>query len=187
MSATLLPLPPGLVARVREGFRLELDGIHGAAHWARVAFHGRMLAGQLGVDPRIPQLFGLLHDSQRRDDGHDRDHGPRAGEFVERLHRERLIPLTRQSLGWLVQACHGHSDGHRDAPLAVQVCWDADRLDLGRLGIRPDSARLCTALARDPVLIDRAWRWAVGDARDPMWRPGETKSVAPCRVNAPVA
>ncbi len=167
MSSPVPTLPAGLVARVRGEFLLDRDGIHGAGHWARVAFHGRALAMQLGVDPRIPQLFGLLHDSQRRHDGRDRDHGPRAAEFVERLHRERLIPLSGEALGWLVMACHGHSDGHRDAPLAVQVCWDADRLDLGRIGIRPDPSRLCAAPARNPAMIERAWRWSLGGARRP--------------------
>jgi len=171
------PLAAGLVARVREIFRLDWHGIHGAGHWARVAFHGRALALQLGVDPRIPQLFALLHDSHRRHDGHDRDHGPRAAEFVEGLHRERLIPLSLRPLAWLVQACHGHSDGHRDAPLAVQVCWDADRLDLGRVGIRPDPWRLCTTPARNAALIERAWRWSQGDALVPGKRPWEANEI----------
>jgi uncharacterized protein len=31
----------------------------------------------------------------------------------------------------------------------MQVCWDADRLDLGRVGIIPKPDRLCTNAARD--------------------------------------
>ncbi|MGY0612932.1 hypothetical protein [Luteimonas sp. A501] len=29
-----------LVAHLRKEFRLDWDGVHGAAHWARVRFHG---------------------------------------------------------------------------------------------------------------------------------------------------
>jgi uncharacterized protein len=39
--------------------------------------------------------------------------------------------------------------------LTIQTCWDADRLDLGRVGIVVRPARLCTAAARDAKLI--AW------------------------------
>jgi uncharacterized protein len=38
----------------------------------------------------------------------------------------------------------------------IQASWDADRLDLGRVGTTPDPARLCTAAARDPEMF----RWA---------------------------
>ncbi len=41
------------------------------------------------------------------------------------------------------------------ADLTIQTCWDADRLDLGRVGIVVRPARLCTAAARDAKLI--AW------------------------------
>jgi uncharacterized protein len=43
-----------------------------------------------------------------------------------------------------------------DADITIQTCWDADRLDLGRVGTTPDPARLCTAAARDPEML----RWA---------------------------
>ena len=44
-----------------------------------------------------------------------------------------------------------------DADITVQTCWDADRLDLGRVGIRPDPRRLCTAAARNPRMIEAAF------------------------------
>jgi uncharacterized protein len=42
--------------------------------------------------------------------------------------------------------------------VTVQTCWDADRLDLGRVGIRPVASRLCTPAARAPDVI--AWAYA---------------------------
>lgn len=174
-------LPPGLVDRVRQAFRLDWKGIHGAGHWGRVAFHGRYLARALGVPTLVPQLFALLHDSRRHDDGHDPDHGSRAAGFVRRLQRDGTLDVPSDDLGLLVLACEGHSEGRREAPLPVQVCWDADRLDLGRVGIRPDPLRLCTTPARDPHYLEFAWRWSTtrtarGDVRLAPPRPEAGRS-----------
>lgn len=35
--------------------------------------------------------------------------------------------------------------------------WDADRLDLGRVGIRPNARYLCTEPAKDPAFITWAY------------------------------
>lgn len=150
----------GLVAQLRKEFRLDWHGVHGAAHWARVRFHGVSLARGLGLDTRVPALFGLVHDSQRRNDDHDPEHGPRAAEYARWLWRKGVIALDAGSMRLLEAACEGHSDGHVDAHPVVQVCWDADRLDLGRVGIRPDPRYLCTAPAKDPLRIERAWAWS---------------------------
>jgi uncharacterized protein len=40
----------------------------------------------------------------------------------------------------------------------VLTCWDADRLDLGRVGIRPLAERLCTDAARQPAMLQWAYR-----------------------------
>ena len=46
-------------------------------------------------------------------------------------------------------------------PFTIQTCWDADRLDLGRVGITPDPSWLCTEAAKRPEVI----AWADGRAR----------------------
>lgn len=56
----------------------------------------------------------------------------------------------------LREACIGHSDGHIKAVPTVQACWDADRLDLGRVGIIPTARYLCTDVAREPTRIGPA-------------------------------
>ena len=74
-----------------------------------------------------------------------------------------LIDVTQAELDLLMEACRDHSDGHLVADVTVMTCWDADRLDLGRVGIRPDPRRLCTHAARQHKLVtevnDRALRW----------------------------
>jgi uncharacterized protein len=145
-----------LLRRVRREFGLDLDGLHGEAHWARVRENGLRLAKLTGADPLIVESFAYLHDCQRRNDGFDRDHGRRAAAFVKTL-EPTLLPLSGRRRQLLIYACAYHSDGQTQAPLSVQVCWDSDRLDLGRINIEPDPAYLCTAAARDPALIE----WAV--------------------------
>jgi uncharacterized protein len=56
---------------------------------------------------------------------------------------------SNAEIALLFEACAGHSDGLFDADITVQLCWDADRFDLGRVGIEPSKKRLCTDAARD--------------------------------------
>ena len=75
-----------------------------------------------------------------------------------------LFTASEHQLTLLEEACCGHSDGHLLADVTVQTCWDADRLDLARVGIIPDASKLCTEAARSPALIERAMerseRWS---------------------------
>jgi uncharacterized protein len=146
-----------LLTQIREGFSLALDGIHGEAHWARVRDNGLRLAAETGADPEIIELFAYLHDSQRQSDGWDLEHGQRAAEYVRSL-QGSLFTLSGENLACLAYACARHSDGLTEADVTVQTCWDADRLDLGRIGVRPDPGRLCTDAARAPMMI----AWAFG-------------------------
>ena len=42
----------------------------------------------------------------------------------------------------------GHTVGQRPDCITINTCWDADRLDLGRVGITPDSKYLFNAEAK---------------------------------------
>jgi uncharacterized protein len=59
----------------------------------------------------------------------------------------------------------GHTRWHDPGDATVLACWDADRLDLGRVGIRPVPHRLCTAPARQPDAIAQALRLSEGRPR----------------------
>jgi hypothetical protein len=41
--------------------------------------------------------------------------------------------------------------------ITVQTCWDADWLDLGRVGIMPDPRYLCTIAAKQPEFLNWAY------------------------------
>ncbi len=142
-------------------FSLSLDGIHGTGHWARVRENGLRLAELTGAKPEVVELFAYLHDSQRLSDGFDPGHGRRAAEFAERL-QGSLFTLADRDLELLVYACYHHSREITEAEITVQTCWDADRLDLGRIGIRPNPPYLCTAAAKKPEIIEWAFHRSQG-------------------------
>jgi uncharacterized protein len=162
MTSAVRVISQGLVQLLRQRFTLEWRGIHGAAHWARVRLNGLQLAGTTGADTRVVELFSFLHDARRAHDGADRGHGRRAAELARELDG-RLFWLGPRELDLLEWACRDHSAGLLDADVTVQTCWDADRLDLGRIGIRPEPSRLCTEAARRPEMIEAAWRRSLGD------------------------
>jgi len=155
------------LAVVRPQFRLHFEGgIHGLPHWSRVWFHGKALAASLDVDPAVLAWFAFLHDSQRHNDDWDPQHGSRAADFAVRLRREGVVDeLDAAAFERLCEAMRLHSDGHTTGDNTVLACWDADRLDLGRVGIRPHPSRLCTAHARRSPVIKIAVRMAEGMAR----------------------
>jgi uncharacterized protein len=163
MTARLVS--PELVGLLRHRFALRWKGIHGAAHWARVRWNGRALAERTGANRTVVELFALVHDVCRQNDHHDPQHGARAAEFVHQL-RGSVIWISDAEAALLAYACTHHSDGYTEADVTIQTCWDADRLDLGRVGIRPQPRYLCTPAAKDPRLLEfayersaRARRW----------------------------
>lgn len=146
-----------LVGFLRERFNLDWRGIHGAPHWARVRNAGLLIAEKSGADSTVVELFAVTHDLCREHDGGDRKHGHRSAELVLEIFDLRL-GIAREQAELLAFACRHHSDGLTEADITVQTCWDADRLDLGRVGIRPHPSLLCTSAARDATLIEWAWR-----------------------------
>lgn len=142
---------------VRPIFKLNIDtSEHGIAHWARVWRNAREICVAENIDPFVPCLFSFLHDSCRYNEGNDVDHGSRAAEFICGLYEKRRLDIKASDLHLLCKAIEFHSDGYTDAEPVVQACWDADRLDLGRVGIRPDPKYLCTAHAKKQSTIEAA-------------------------------
>ena len=73
---------PLILHAILEEYVLPWDGDHGIAHWARVLENGLRLAEETGANIEVVQLFAILHDSQRVNEGGDPDHGPRAAAFA---------------------------------------------------------------------------------------------------------
>lgn len=125
----------------------ELGAMHGPPHWRRVERHGRRLAIQTGADLTVVCLFAWFHDAYRRDNGDDPAHGRRAAKALVALHGD-LFHLTTAALEQLRYACAHHTDGQVHTDVTIGTCWDADRLDLGRVGIVPAPELLSTAAAK---------------------------------------
>lgn len=149
-----------LIEFARSEFRLDWDGVHGAPHWSRVRHNGLLLAKCTGANARVVEYFAFIHDLGRENDHHDPEHGNRAAAIAHSIAGD-LIDVSGHELELLTEACCGHSDGHVIADVTVMTCWDADRLDLGRVGIRPDPGRLCNAAARQPELLAEAYQRSI--------------------------
>lgn len=136
---------------VKPRFRLPLHhGEHGIAHWVRVWGNAEALCDYYHINPAVPCWFAFLHDSMRENENRDPDHGRRAARLAQ--FHSGLLELDSADLTALQYALSRHSDGHNTCPsIQVRICWDADRLDLGRCGIVPDPARLCTERAREMI------------------------------------
>ncbi len=146
---------PRLLRRILDGYALPLNGAHGVAHWARVLENGRKLAGSAGADAELTDLFAVFHDARRVNQAVDHGHGRRGAQLAREL-RGDYFELDDERFTLLEYACEQHTAGLTEADVRVQACWDADRLDLLRVGIRPRPALLCTESARDGELM----RWA---------------------------
>jgi uncharacterized protein len=148
---------------VLQRYALPWHGPHGVAHWARVLENGLYLAEFTRAKTEVVQLFAVLHDSQRTQEGADPAHGPLAAEFAVTL-QGRFFHLPDADLAVLCTACAGHTTERTHPDVTIQTCWDADRLDLGRVRVTPNPKYLCTEAARRPETLQWANARAVAHA-----------------------
>jgi len=144
LRAREFALVKGYVTRLFDPAR---PALHGPLHWRRVNKFGRRLAVHTGADVAVVCLFAWFHDAYREDDGDDPDHGRRAAMAVDALHGD-LFHLSTDALEKLRYACAYHADGYVSSDATIGTCWDADRLDLGRVDIVPAPEFMSTAAAR---------------------------------------
>lgn len=138
------------------------DTIHGQTHWLEVFKNARALAHFEGVvdahepafrresDMELICWFAFLHDCCRMNDATDPLHGKRAALYANKLRAEGLVRLVPEAFARLSFALEHHSSGFVSGHKLVGICWDADRLDLGRpgVGVRPNSSLMSTASGR---------------------------------------
>ncbi len=154
-----------LMTFIKERHRLPLNGCHGVSHWARVYWIGNQIARCYPeADTKVISLFAFLHDLERHSDcGSDTEHGPRAAETIQEINGS-LINLDDKQLFEITEACNHHSFGPTDhESISVKICWDADRLDLGRVGIIPHPDYLCTEAAKSPSFLFECYQRSIGN------------------------
>lgn len=151
-----------LLRYLRSQFAIDWHGHHGVAHWARVRANGLMLAPETRANRHVVELFAFFHDSRRVNEHEDDGHGGRGAVLAAQL-KGRFFEASDDEMDLLRVACRDHSGGYSEGHGTILTCWDADRLDLLRVGIRPRADRLCTEAARQPGML------AVANGRAQAW------------------
>ena len=143
---------PKLIYKIYQQYALDFfNGDHGIEHWNRVHLNALELADYYNISSSVFELFALFHDSKRENDYYDKGHGQRGGEFALSLDLS-TFEIDKEDLQRLCFACANHTKPDLSDPLAddliVQICWDSDRLDIGRVGIVPNKRYLSTGYAK---------------------------------------
>ncbi len=137
----------------------QLDDTHGMPHWQRVERNAMLLLTD-EVSPTVVRLFAYLHDKCRLDNMKDINHGRRAAEMLPSLRGTLLRGLSDDEFADLVTACREHTVTARTGNATIDTCFDADRLDLGRVDISPSPSKMATErgkhFAANPSAFERA-------------------------------
>jgi len=150
-----------LLVAIRKQFRLNWDGIHSIIHWARVYDIGLRLTEHTGANWKVVQLFSVFHDSRRYNEHLDPKHGQRGAELAIQFREDCFPSLTDDEFYLLHQACCLHTKASTHENITIQTCFDADRLDLGRVGITPKPKYLCTDIAKSDEMITWAFQRSI--------------------------
>jgi uncharacterized protein len=129
-------------------FRCGAHSIHGPSHWQRVDEFGLNIAKASGADLTVVRLFALLHDSCRQDEGADLNHGTRAAEMLNRI-VPAVFAIDPGRFDLLKEAIRLHTSGLTTNEPTIGTCWDADRLDIGRVGMTPSAQYMSTEAGKN--------------------------------------
>lgn len=149
-----------------EKYQLFDSHCHGFDHWVRVYYNGMTLARHLRLDHdamRCIEVFAWTHDLLREtDDDDDGLHAYDAADKLQVICDDVFPDLKKDQIRITELAVRYHSDGmtayeaytsgllrgttysREDVINIVGCCWDADRLDLPRVGIKPHPRYMTT-------------------------------------------
>ena len=128
-----------------KAFALEgwtLGKTHGLPHWQRVERNGILLSLKeyngssylrKDINLKVIRLFAYLHDKCRLGNHNDWKHGERAADMLYTIRNTLLKDLTSEEFHLLEKACRFHTTMHKTGNPTIDICFDADRLDLGRV------------------------------------------------------
>ena len=155
----VLMLPESDIAEVKE-FALkdwELGETHGLPHWQRTERNGIILSTEVrdgiscireDINIKVVRMFAYLHDKCRLNNGADLEHGIRVANMLFSIRNTILQDLTDEEFSLLEKACRLHTTELRTGNLTIDTCFDADRLDLERVGIIPYHNKMATINGR---------------------------------------
>jgi len=136
---------------IEENKQVWHSPFHGINHWDNVWMNGQEIGWAVDADMEVVEYFSYLHDCQRWSEGSDWLHGPRAAQFA---HENReLFDLSSSQFKDLIGAVAGHTKLQPGCKAGenptIAACWDADRLDIWRVGYAVDPRYLFTERAKD--------------------------------------
>lgn len=141
------------------------DNIHGLEHSQRVE-RNVLLLSDSSVNTTVARLFAYFHDACRSMHSHtllfnnndssiakpnkeresEAEHGIKAGQLVKSYRNTLLKGLTDNEVEMLATACELHTTTLRTGNATIDICFDADRLDLWRCGIIPRQGKMATSI-----------------------------------------
>lgn len=122
---------------------IRLGHAHSLLHWDNVYKNGKLLIDD-EVNAKVLAAFAYTHDVFRQNDDHDPDHGLRAANMIATIRDTYLKFLDDDEFLLLHDACELHTIVQKTDNATINACFDADRLDLGRVGIIPDPNLMAT-------------------------------------------
>ena len=126
-------------------FPAYVSFFHGITHWRNVEAFGLMLADEYpSADTDVIRWFAYLHDCRRGTERPFEEHGRLTAAFISGIRKTFLKDLTDAQIKTLKLACKHHTTKRRTKNLTADICLDAYRLDLNRVGIKPDPKRMAT-------------------------------------------
>lgn len=143
--------------------KIDFNGLHGFGHWRAVYRTGNSLS--TNIDKLVLFFFSVFHDFFRENEYTDPNHGNRAAESCESIYLDLKVrtkdvgklKLQMEKLAFALKYHDISPDEYARLtnPLkddkTVQICLDADRLDLGRVGIQPNADYLLSQEARQYI------------------------------------
>jgi len=134
----------------RNVFKCDPTSVHGAQHWRNVESNGMQFCKRTGADLTVVRCFALLHDCCRKDDGADPKHGVRSADRLSEFAKQLAVlkGLDRDQMRLLDYAIRHHVAGKVSDDPTIGTCWDADRLELDRVGIVADERYMSTAMGK---------------------------------------
>ncbi|MEA5082074.1 MAG: HD domain-containing protein [Dysgonamonadaceae bacterium] len=118
--------------------------IHGYSHFLRVFRNIVLLGNHYKFERSSIELFAYYHDILRLNDGDDPQHGKRGAELFKNGIAPKYYNMQNDIVDKVCFACENHTTLLRSGDSLIDICFDADRLDLMRVGVKPDPKKMAT-------------------------------------------
>lgn len=148
-----------LLERLDDNFCLKDSDYHNKKHWNRVFKLSKYIRELNGIESNIFKYFAMFHDVGRTDEDYNQNHGENGSKLA--IKYRKYINLTDEEFEKLIFACKWHTK-----PLdttnkffkdkIINICWDADKLDLVRLNIKINKEKLLNNYSKLDSTIDFA-------------------------------